>query len=647
MYIKRVKINNFRTLDDFEVTMDRKLQIIVGANNIWKTNFLRALNLFFNSETDSWRSYDRSVDMPFFKREATWSPVQTMIEVDLIIDTELVTQYKLNDFIFRNSESENVLRTKCIYALDGEQWICVDKTGEFPNKKDFSKFEITWGHPIFGLFRRINFIYIPAQINIEDKINMIIRDEVLPIMADAYWISGDEKKQINEIIKQIEKLDDSVKVLFKAKNTELTKEINEVLKWFPEIVWGKGIENFSLELWLWDDSLTEILRKRIVFNVHDWSGDEIQLKWSGIQKLLLITLLRYVWRKNDEKKRYYKPLIIWWIDEPESFMQPKLQKAIRDMFVDISENFQIITTTHAPKFVDISDLSNIKLFYLSTEKIIKSKVEWHRKTGVFYKKFTKWKDSQEAWFLSEIKQHFWIEKNDGWIVTDKNILFEWFDDMLYFNANYQFFFWQPHWYSEVFCNSSTNMPSFAEFLYQQIASKSLQASAIKCLLDDDVAWREAFDHINRFKWTMKEKKFIKITLVKSVYLNETDNWNINYPKMIEDLLIPEVYFDSIIEQIKNDLLPKKSKNELELVSYNFLKFYADRLKMKKYGMGEFLNSHFNDILEWYDYFTLLGVKSSIAAKYKEKLEGLTEELVMEYHKKYQFIKDYYKLILSD
>ena len=48
MKIKRVKIKGFRTFLDFEIDLKESLEIIVGANNSGKSNFLRALDLFFN-----------------------------------------------------------------------------------------------------------------------------------------------------------------------------------------------------------------------------------------------------------------------------------------------------------------------------------------------------------------------------------------------------------------------------------------------------------------------------------------------------------------------------------------------------------------------------------------------------------------------
>lgn len=41
-YISRVQIKNFRNFLDVDVALDQK-QVIIGENNVGKTNFLRAI----------------------------------------------------------------------------------------------------------------------------------------------------------------------------------------------------------------------------------------------------------------------------------------------------------------------------------------------------------------------------------------------------------------------------------------------------------------------------------------------------------------------------------------------------------------------------------------------------------------------------
>ena len=59
-YISRVKIHNFRNFKDVDVKLGHK-QVIVGENNVGKTNFIRALQLILDpSLSDEDRILDAS-----------------------------------------------------------------------------------------------------------------------------------------------------------------------------------------------------------------------------------------------------------------------------------------------------------------------------------------------------------------------------------------------------------------------------------------------------------------------------------------------------------------------------------------------------------------------------------------------------------
>ena len=68
-YISRVQIKNFRNFLDVDVALDHK-QVIIGENNVGKTNFLRAIQLILDKDySDSDRQltpedFHDSIDKP-------------------------------------------------------------------------------------------------------------------------------------------------------------------------------------------------------------------------------------------------------------------------------------------------------------------------------------------------------------------------------------------------------------------------------------------------------------------------------------------------------------------------------------------------------------------------------------------------------
>lgn len=59
--IKQIRIKNFRSIVDLDINVD-KMNIFVGLNDAGKSNILKALNLFFNNETEPGCAFDFETD---------------------------------------------------------------------------------------------------------------------------------------------------------------------------------------------------------------------------------------------------------------------------------------------------------------------------------------------------------------------------------------------------------------------------------------------------------------------------------------------------------------------------------------------------------------------------------------------------------
>lgn len=73
MFIKELRIKNFRSIVKGDISLNN-LSVFVGNNDVGKSNILKALNLFFNGETDYAKPLDFSQDYckhaPFRKKKA-------------------------------------------------------------------------------------------------------------------------------------------------------------------------------------------------------------------------------------------------------------------------------------------------------------------------------------------------------------------------------------------------------------------------------------------------------------------------------------------------------------------------------------------------------------------------------------------------
>lgn len=82
MYITKIKVKNFRSLVHIEVN-PKKYTAIVGANDSGKSNLLRALNLFFNNQTDIGQDLIFNIDYSQQSKKRSNQAKEIEIEIEI------------------------------------------------------------------------------------------------------------------------------------------------------------------------------------------------------------------------------------------------------------------------------------------------------------------------------------------------------------------------------------------------------------------------------------------------------------------------------------------------------------------------------------------------------------------------------------
>lgn len=82
-FIKQIDIRKFRSINGLTKIKTNDLNIFVGQNDQGKSNVLRALNLFFNNETDSNTKFRYEDDYCFIAN--TGRGTRKEIRIDLLI----------------------------------------------------------------------------------------------------------------------------------------------------------------------------------------------------------------------------------------------------------------------------------------------------------------------------------------------------------------------------------------------------------------------------------------------------------------------------------------------------------------------------------------------------------------------------------
>ncbi|EEV8731743.1 DUF2813 domain-containing protein [Escherichia coli] len=315
--IRRIEITNFRSIQKIVIDSAR-LQIIVGNNDAGKSNILRALNLFFNSQTNPGESFDFSTDYNIYAAKK-YSKKAREIKIKLLLD--IPSSY--------HATNGNLIEWTKSWRSGGfyDESILGIKSYSGPRGgRRTEKQEISARSNIRQLLNNVKYVYIPA---IKDK------GYIEKLRSEIYFV-------VNAVFN--ENFSDSSKAFEKsiAENLhELTKEINESLGFNSELSLPRDLSNLFGNL----DFLNEM---KISLNER---GD-------GIKARHIPLILKYIAEKTKTLQARGNPpyTFIWGYEEPENNLEltSSIKLAIQFKTFVPDPVSQLFITTHSPAFYNLS-----------------------------------------------------------------------------------------------------------------------------------------------------------------------------------------------------------------------------------------------------------------------------------------------------
>lgn len=362
--IEKIEIKNFRsflwTPKEFslEVADILDLSIFSWWNDSWKSNLLRALNLFFNSNTSFWEIFDFSRDLSFWKKDS-WSRV---IEISLSFNLNdeqspnnflprkfKITKYYNKDWYRNSIYSFNLIKTKDYLVKIDSRWESYnDKVEEYLTRELWvskTPREVTYRRQFAWFIDSVHFEYVPA-----------IREQYF--YSNLFWrcilalgLDNDSWKKITNSIKSLEN----------SINSNLKKLIGAI-DFLPS----------SFKVW---ENLRDFFES---FDIWTWNSKSISIKsrWDWIQAKYIPKMLDFISLKSNKK------FFIWWFEEPENSAEYKnqnlLAKDLKDIYI---KSKQIFLTTHSEEFLQMYDAANIdkdkRVANLYHVKIFEDKKLWN------------------------------------------------------------------------------------------------------------------------------------------------------------------------------------------------------------------------------------------------------------------------------
>jgi energy-coupling factor transporter ATP-binding protein EcfA2 len=315
--ISQIKIKNFRSIRSVTIDGTTDFTCFCGQNNAGKSNILKALNLFFNSQTDPGKAL--SIDADFNTTERK-TKKKAVIAVEVTFNLPAT-------FSFRNELSS-------VKALLGTEF----------------SIEKTWTRDLPEPAIKLNGKTLdPANAELARQFLALIRFRYIPNRVLPIDIIRSEQKAITDsLIRRLKfSADESNKVFdhFKEQAAALSANLGSE---FSELI--SNFSNVSLNTpQAWGD---------LIFNLgYRVSGSDDEVQGSGAQSVLMLETLALVDR--DYYKQFgWRQATIWGFEEPESSLHHSLEFGVAKKISALTQSdkarLQIFCTTHSNAIVEFA-----------------------------------------------------------------------------------------------------------------------------------------------------------------------------------------------------------------------------------------------------------------------------------------------------
>lgn len=316
--ISKVEINYFRSIYSCNILRSNDVNVLIGGNDSGKSNILKALNLFFNNQTE--------LNTPFYfyddlsrlrEKEARSAKGRASVWIKVTFNNFLGWKSLPDQFSIKRTWNRYEDRPVDSYSQD----LPSTTIGRFLNKISFHYIPAVRGRDIFTHY--LNALH-----------DALIDDE----KAGVRGASGNLLDAINQSTMDMsEKINSGLKIQSSIQVPEDLRELFSAL-------------DFSTK----------------------FSGYDIPLqkRGDGIQARHIPFILDFVARHTSRKH-------IWAYEEPESSLELSKAFELSHQFeTDFSKENQIFLTTHSPAFYDLEG-PNVTKWLVTSSKYIEEGEDYH------------------------------------------------------------------------------------------------------------------------------------------------------------------------------------------------------------------------------------------------------------------------------
>jgi putative ATP-dependent endonuclease of OLD family len=337
MYISKIKLHNFKGFkSDHEIYFDKGVNFFVGDNNCGKSSIFEAVDFIRTKkereevitkteiETDSFVS----VEIEF-----KWDDMEALVNIDSL---KKYQSYLIDD----NGE-------KSLRVMRSSDWNEIIQSGK-PKKLDIKNVRV----------------FNPENNQFENPSGI---DTTITALFDAQFVwadtnSGDisdfsktkiSGKIINAITKDFVNSDiwksfqsAHKETFWEGENSLATtlQPVEEKIKNILSEQYGETEVRFNFSL----PEIDSFFKTGNIALSENGIETKSSEKWTGMQRALALALIQVYADISGSNEDWVSKPILFFIDEPETFLHPQAQNKLLDALEKISENSQIFIVTHSP-----------------------------------------------------------------------------------------------------------------------------------------------------------------------------------------------------------------------------------------------------------------------------------------------------------
>ncbi|MBB4249802.1 ATP-dependent nuclease [Rhizobium sp. BK008] len=317
--ISKIRIRNFRSISDLTVD-PADLSILIGKNDTGKSNILRALNLFFNDQTDFRQAFDFSRDFSRQAKTGQGKAPEIRIDIQFNIPSNYQSPEGSRSIEWtRRWRANEVITDDPVFVLKG-------------NKKE----EISGRSKLWTYLNNIDYHYIPALKG---------KEYFSELLSDIYDVLSDVSEE--DLVSASKSLQDQVEMIL----GDVAAELKEVLQ-------SSSIPKLPQNL-------------RSIFRLIQFESEGIDLdrRGDGIRVRHVPSLMKFLCDLKSTRSGHYQTCHIWGFEEPENSVDFISAFELRGQILNIAKkrDFQIFMSTHSPVFFKLEEHEQASTFFFKKE----------------------------------------------------------------------------------------------------------------------------------------------------------------------------------------------------------------------------------------------------------------------------------------